>query len=347
MIELEKAIKTTARYSKILKENGITSLKDFLQYFPRTYEDRTHILPISKIPLDGQTVSSIKAQVIEKKTLPRGNKKIYEVTMKDEEENFAYISFFNSYYQVKNLEKDTRYIITGKGNFKYGKIIFSHPEVAKAHAPNKAKDEKEQHNIGRIYPIYPELQGIKPNRFAKKMRLAIKYINQTFSEHFPKEFLKEFNLIDTPNTIKNMHYPENEKDQRQAIKRIFFDRLLRIQLISQLNKYQYHKNTIKTDIPEIDRETIKNFLEKLPFELTQAQKKSLKSVIEEIHNDKAMLKLLQGDVGSGKTIVAATAAFYSKKIFNAQSVFLAPLEVLASQHHKNLAKLLLPLGIRV
>jgi ATP-dependent DNA helicase RecG len=93
----------------------------------------------------------------------------------------------------------------------------------------------------------------------------------------------------------------------------------------------------------VDREIIKEILTKIPFQLTNAQKKVLKSVIENIHDPKPMIRLLQGDVGSGKTIVAAITAYYNYKKFNGQSAFLAPLEVLANQHYKTLSKLLLPL----
>ncbi len=156
-------------------------------------------------------------------------------------------------------------------------------------------------------------------------------------------------------TIKNMHYPQNQKLNKQAKYRVFFDRLLRIQLYSLLNKREYQKGDITNNNDnnsnnpqqEIDREIIKEILAKLPFELTTAQKKALKTIIENFHEEKPMLRLLQGDVGSGKTIVAAIAARYIFKKFKGQSVFLAPLEVLANQHFKNLAKLFLPLGMRI
>jgi len=347
MENLQKTLKTTPRYQKLLEENGIKTIKDFLQYFPRAYENRTNLQKIKDLALDTNETTSIKAQIIEKKILPRGGKKIYEISIQDTDWYIAYISFFNTYYKVQQLEVWSRYIITGKANYKYWKIIFSHPEASKTEAPEiEEESTKEHYNIGRIYPIYPELQGIKPHRFAQKMRLAKDTIHEHFEEHFPGEFLQEFKLMDTQNTIKNMHYPDTEEDQENAIARIFFDRLLRIQLSSQIKKSEYQKNFIHTQ-KEKNRESIKHFIENLPFELTQAQKKATKQIIDEMHENKAMLKLLQGDVWSGKTIVATIAAYYTKKIFWWQSVFLAPLEVLASQHHKTLAKLLLPLWIRI
>lgn len=143
-----------------------------------------------------------------------------------------------------------------------------------------------------------------------------------------------------------MHYPDNQAHKQKAQYRIFFDRLLKIQLYSQLQKQEYQsaeKQSIKTP----DREIIKDIIATLPFTLTNAQKKVTKAIIENLHENKPMLRLLQGDVGSGKTVVAAIAAYYVSKKLGAQSIFMAPLEILANQHYKTLAKVLLPLGIRV
>lgn len=135
--------------------------------------------------------------------------------------------------------------------------------------------------------------------------------------------------------------------QKKAIQRIFFDRLLRVQLHSLMNKAAYQANYIAKASTQQNREMVKDIVGTLPFTLTNAQKKVIKQVIDNMHDIKPMLRLLQGDVGSGKTVVAAISAYYAFKMFQGQSVFLAPLEVLANQHYKTLAKLLLPLGMRI
>lgn len=127
--------------------------------------------------------------------------------------------------------------------------------------------------------------------------------------------------------------------------RIFFERLLHVQLLSLMNKASYEVELTPVEPPH--REIVKELVESLPFQLTGAQKRVIKEIIDDFHGPKTMMRLLQGDVGSGKTIVAAIAAVYCHKVFGGQVAFLAPLEVLAQQHHRSLAKLLLPLGIRV
>lgn len=158
--------------------------------------------------------------------------------------------------------------------------------------------------------------------------------------------MKEFQLLEVQKTILNIHYPESESLKSQAIHRVFFDRLLRIQLFSLMNRLNYQSNNKATNQSQ-QREVLKTMLTLLPFELTTAQKKVVKQIIDDFHAGKPMLRLLQGDVGSGKTIVATLAAYYLKQTQQGQTVFLAPLEVLAQQHYQSIAKLLLPLGLRV
>jgi len=256
---------------------------------------------------------------------------------------------------ASKFHEDKRYIIVGKPVIKYNKIMFSHPDVVETEAPEEPWEDEEHHvsksdnvyNSGRIFPIYPELMGIKPGWFAQKMRNLMDKVDTIFSEYLPKEFIDKFWLMGVQETIKAMHYPDGFDQQKQANLRIFFDRLLRIQLYSLMNRNDYQQNNSLTGGEVIDRDIIKNIVSTLPFELTMAQKKVIKHITENIHEPKPMLRLLQWDVGSGKTVVAAASAYYTHKKFGGQSVFLAPLEVLANQHYKTLAKLLLPLGLRV
>lgn len=233
---------------------------------------------------------------------------------------------------------------------KMGKIIFTHPDVAPATAtdPTEGNEGNQRPLASRIVPIYSELQGIKPGRFAQKIRENLNKVEEHFHEHLPTAFREKFKLIDVITTIKNLHYPENFQLLEQARFRLFFDRLLRIQLYSLKNRLEY-QGTLETpalsETPH--RNVIKPLLDQLSFSLTVAQKKVIVQILEDFYRNKPMLRLLQGDVGSGKTIVATVAMRYISQVRKAQSVLLAPLEVLAVQHYKTLAKYLLPLGIRI
>ncbi len=363
-MELKTALKTTPKYLKILADQWITTVKDFLQYFPRAYEDRSTIRNLNELIFNEKWITATKGKIISKSIFRRGPKMIYDIKFVDSLGNKWYISIYNSGFLASKIHEDKRYIIVGKPTIKFNKITFSHPDIVETEAPEEIRDEEqgtneqdhvpnpnshspEIYNSWRIFPIYSELMGIRPGWFAQKMRNLIDKIDIIFSEYLPSEFVQKFWLMGVQETIKEMHYPTSFEKQRQANLRIFFDRLLRIQLYSLLNRNDYQQNKTMTGGEVIDREIIKDIITTLPFELTTAQKKVIKHITENIHEPKPMLRLLQWDVGSGKTVVAAASAYYTYKKFWGQSVFLAPLEVLANQHYKTLAKLLLPLWLRV
>ena len=505
-MELKATLKTTPKYIKILAAEGITTVKDFLQYFPRAYEDRSTIRNLNELIFNEKGMTATKGKIIKKTIFMRWWRRIYTINFVDPVGNKWVITIFNSWFMASKLHEDKRYIIVGKPTMRLNKITFLHPDVVETEAPEDENSVNSEewivnsdgkldtsnsslgtavYNSWRIFPIYPELMWIKPRRFAQKMRNLIDKIDTIFSEYLPQEFIEKFWLMGVKETIRAMHYPESFDQQKQANLRIFFDRLLRIQLYSLINRASYQawntwqtpkkaknskiekilkivtelhikygntltekqysrlienklqkegvsvereksivinddgvivwtkymdlvvdqqivmelKNTpyihkqdlkqtrayldlwnyetwllinfgeskiniarlekdykkISSDFSENssdlsvqpDREIIKEIIKSLPFELTMAQKKVIKQITENIHEPKPMLRLLQGDVGSGKTVVAAASAYYTHKKFWGQSVFLAPLEVLANQHYKTLAKLLLPLGLRV
>ncbi len=370
MWELKALLKTTPKYISILEKNGILTIKDFLQHFPRTYEDRSTIRPLDELQVNEKGIAATKGHILSKSIFARGGKRIYDIKFVDEKGNKGAISIFNSWFLASKIHENKWYIIVGKPTMKFNKITFSHPDVIETEAPEEEiensefriqNDEEdslepkiqnsklptETYNTGRIFPIYSELNGISPGRFAQKMRSVLDKVDTVFHEYLPQELIKKFWLPGVCETIKAMHYPESFKQQKNANMRIFFDRLLRVQLYSLINRQNYQQEKQGFIWEEIMRAIVKEITEKLPFTLTTAQKKVIKNITENIHEPKPMLRLLQGDVGSGKTVVAATSAYYMHKKFWGQSVFLAPLEVLAQQHYRTLAKLLLPLGLRV
>lgn len=364
-MELKIALKTTPKYIKILAAEGIITVKDFLQYFPRAYEDRSTIRNLHELIFNEKGLTATKGKIIKKSIFIRWGKKIYTINFVDPVGNKWVITIFNSWFMASKLHEDKRYIIVGKPTINYGKISFSHPDVVETEAPEETGTNEDKwgtsneqvpspksqvsniYNSWRIFPIYPELMGIKPGWFAQKMRWLMDKIDTIFCEYLPKEFIDKFGLIGVQETIKEMHYPTSFEKQKEANLRIFFDRLLRIQLYALINRSTYQLNKTNMEHEIIDWNIIKEIMATLPFELTNAQKKVIKHITENIHEPKPMLRLLQGDVGSWKTVVAAISAYYTFKKYQGQSVFLAPLEVLANQHYKTLAKLLLPLGLRV
>ena len=345
-MELKKQLKTTAKYVWLLQKSWINNLKELFQYFPRAYEDRESLVTLDHINVWNKAVCSVKWLITEKKFFQRWNKKIYDIKFEDELWNKWQISIYNASFLASKININNCYIIVGKPTFKFGKFVFTNPSVTSSEFTDSKNIEKN-HLLGRIYPIYSEMNWIGPSWFAEKMWNILPEVDNLFKEYLPLEFLERFNLLDINTTIKNLHYPINMDSVRQWQNRVFFDKLLRVQLYSMINRNEYRQWNIVLRKSQIDRAIVKNIVSKLEFKLTNAQRKVIKTIIEDLHENKPMMRLLQWDVGSGKTIVAAIAAYYSYKKFGSQSVFLAPLEVLANQHHRTLAKLLLPLWLRV
>ena len=136
------------------------------------------------------------------------------------------------------------------------------------------------------------MNGIKPGRFAQKIRDNLNQIPNYFSEYLPNHFLKDFSLLSVPETIKNIHYPDSHNLKNQALHRVFFDRLLRVQLFSLMNKQNYQSATKQISTDQ-QRDILKKMLSLLPFELTTAQKKVVKQIIDDFHSGRPMLRLLQ------------------------------------------------------
>ncbi len=192
----------------------------------------------------GQQLQKEKSS--QKKVIRRWSKTLYDITFSDENWALGTISIFNSGYLASKIIEDQRYIIVGKPTFKYGKIIFSHPDIVPS---SESWEVQHLHNSGRIFPVYSEMNGIKPGRFAQKIRDNLNQIPNYFSEYLPNQFLKDFSLLSVPETIKNIHYPDSHNLKNQALHRVFFDRLLRVQLFSLMNKQNYQSATkqISTD----------------------------------------------------------------------------------------------------
>lgn len=339
-MELKSLLRTTPKYINILASNGITDLKQLMLTFPRTYEDRQEIKTLSKVTTDG-TLQTVKWYITKKSMFatPTG-KKISQIHFIDEEENPWIIASFRNTYALKTVKKDKRYYIIGKPDLQYGKIQFVHPEMMEA-----TETDESAYNFWRIYPVYSEMLGIKPARFARKIFSVLEEGIAEFDEYLPDEFLDRYELPGIKDTIRRSHFPETLEQAKQGKNRIFFEKLLTIQLVSLQNQLEYqHSTPEEVDIP---RDHIKEFLSKLPFELTWAQRRSIKECIDDIHNGRTMMRLLQWDVWSGKTVVAAAVAYHIIKHMWGQAAFLAPLSVLAQQHYENLAKLLLPLWVRI
>lgn len=337
--DLKTILKTTQPQVEKLAAVGVVTPEQLLWLLPRAYEDRTQIKTVQDLLMDG-AVQTIKARVIKKSFIstPKG-KKLIEIQLLDENEHKATARFLNMTYILRSVLVEQRYYVVGVPQYDKGKRTYWHPEFV----PTEAT-VGEDGAIWSLYPIYPELQGITRQWFYKKIHQALPVLLETVVDPLPAAFLQTRELIWLREMFLALHAPRSFAEIDRARQRIYTMKLLQRQLNALVTKHDYQL-TLPASLPQWS--LVSDLLQHVPFQLTWAQKKVIKEIVEEMHGPVTMMKLLQGDVGSGKTIVAAVAAWYVLKQRGGQVVFLAPLAVLAQQQFRSLAKLLLPLGIRV
>ena len=315
----------------LLNKMGIFTLRDLLEYYPRTYEDRTKLYKISEFE-DGKNClfiatiqDSIRVQRI-RKNLVINSTFVYDDT--DE----CKITWFNQNYIKTIIKKNSTYIFYGRAIVNNGYKSVESPQVFELCKLNKVKG---------IYPIYPITSGITHNYLFKLIN-DVYNIKPEFKDIFDKKFREKYNLAEINWAMKNIHFPKDFKSINLARNRIIFEELFLLQFalmsiksrnlsISKGNKY--------FDV------NIDEFLNIIPFKLTNAQNNVIEQIKKEFLSDKIINRLIQGDVGSGKTIVAAIAMYISVKN-GYQATMMAPTTILATQHFEGLKTYFDKLGIK-
>ena len=336
MIELQKSVQYIKNVGpsrvKLLNKLNIHTLEDLISYFPRNYEDRGIAKKISDCK-DGEE-ALIKAVAITKvNETYAGRLKIYRLIVRDGE-NPCTIIWYNQSY-VKNIFKiGNTYNFYGKVEIKAGRYEMKSPIF----------DESGQNkNTGKIIPIYPLTYGISQNTIRKIIENGVDEVYQNLEENLPEYILKKYNLMEINDAIKYIHFPENKNDFIRARYRLVFEELLGFQLallqIKQSYKVEEKKLAFSKDVK------MEDVINTLPFTLTNAQLKVLKEINSDMESQKPMNRLLQGDVGSGKTIVSVIASYKAVKS-GYQVAILAPTAILASQHLENFNKTLRKFGIK-
>ncbi len=308
---------------------GVSTVGELLRFYPRAYEDWSKILPISQC-LIGENVC-IKGTVMfpVKNERVRGGMLIAKATITDGDDVVA-ATFFNNKYIDKMLKSGEEYLF-------YGKITLGKFSAREMITPMFIKSSQSV----EIKPIYPQNKNITSRIIQSAVQNALEKV-ETIPEYLPQEIIKEYNLVSLDTAIRNIHFPKNDEDLQRARDRLIFDELFILQLsllsLKNENKEVKTKNVIATDYTE-------EFFGLLPFTPTNAQKRAVKEAIADMQNGKQMNRLLQGDVGSGKTAVAAAIVYTSSKN-GMQSALMAPTEVLATQHFETFTKLFSGTGIK-
>ena len=319
-----------------LKHLGVVTVGDLLFYFPFRYEDFSHIKPIKDIAEGEQVTVRGKIELIANKRSHRKRMIITEAVVADESDRLRVV-WFGQPFIVKNLKVGDTVYLSGKvtGDM-FGRQMVS-PSYEKATMQNaEFRMQNNTTHTARIVPIYSITSGLtqKQIRFLMKQVIAL---SSEFEEWLPEDLRDQADVMPLPDAIRAIHFPEDSDDLKYAERRLKFDELFVLQLRAEMIRQSLKRSRA----PQITfrEEATKAFVDSLPFTLTKDQKVAAWEILRDMQRVEPMNRLLEGDVGSGKTVVAAMALLNC--VLNGyQGVFLAPTEILAKQHYNSLYTLL-------
>ncbi len=319
---------------KLLNKLNIFNLEDLITYYPRDYEDRSKPKKISETENNEEClIKGIVTSRIREIRTYRRNMTIYKLIVRDETDSCELIWYNQSY--LKNMFKmGETYFFYGRINKKIGITEMISP-VYDIEGKNK--------NTGKIIPIYPLTYQLSQNTIRQIIENGLKLYKDKIEETLPEYILREYNLIELKEAIEQIHFPKEFSNFSKARNRLAFEELLTMQLLllSLKNKYKNLEEGIQFSKSVNMSDVINN----LPFKLTKAQLKVLEEIDKDMESSKAMNRLLQGDVGSGKTIVSIIAAYKAVKC-GYQMAMMAPTSILATQHLKNFTNILSKYNIK-
>lgn len=323
---------------KSLAKLNIHSVKDLLFYFPRRYEDRSNFKPINKVTV-GQ-LETVRGHVLTfNMRRIKGNRTIFTLALGDDT-GVIYAVWFNQPYMKNIFSVDDDVILYGKVD-RFGKIQINSPEYEIL----KSDEDHDTVHTGRIVPIYPLTMDIGQRYLRKVLKYSIDNYVENVLEFIPRDILDRNSLLGIKAALNGIHFPESFALLEQAKQRLIFDEFFLLQVALGLKRKALNetKKGIKFKLKAV---LLEKFKKSLAFELTNSQKKVITEIEADMRQDRPMNRLLQGDVGSGKTVVSIWALVICVQS-GYQAALMVPTEILAAQHYATLEKILKPLGIKV
>lgn len=319
--------------AKTLKKLNIVKVSDIFSHYPRDYEDRSRVTPIKELePDELMVITGIPKE--EPKTSYFGGMGITKVRIYDESGSINAV-WYNQPYVKNNIKPGIKYAFVGKMTVK--------KNGAKEFNPSETEKIEGENWQGGIIPIYPLCAGLSQKVFRKIVKDTLEIADESITDCIPFPVRKKYRLAGKAFSVKNIHMPESPESYEIARKRLVFEELFMLQtaLLRLKNDNITDKNGIK--MGKID---MSEFFSSLPFKFTDAQNKVFEEITADMVSGNVMNRLIQGDVGSGKTAVAMASAYMAVKN-GCQAVMMAPTEVLASQHYESFKAVFEPLGIRI
>lgn len=314
---------------------GLRTVGDLITFLPRKHEDFTEVVSIADIHPGKMTIKA-RCEKIATRPVRRGMK-ITTATLVDDSGKLQAV-WFNQPYRTAQLASGDEFYFSGEFEFQYNRYQLTNPSAEKV-----SDIGKDTVQTDRLLPVYSAIKGLK-SQLVRKILAELKPLMTMLPETLPPAIVAHEGLVSYGDALLGMHFPKTRDDVARARERLAFEELFQLLLASQLNR-QANAKLEGWHIP-FDLPAVKEFVAKLPFELTGAQRRAAWEIIQDFEKQTPMNRLLQGDVGSGKTVVAGLAALSAARA-GYQTALMAPTEILASQHAETLSRLLEPFGLTV
>lgn len=322
--------------AQALAAAGLATVSDALNFSPRAYDDYSTAVNIADLQ-PGKVTVKARCESVSTRIVRRGLR-ITTAVLADKSGKVKAV-WFNQPYRETQLKSDAEFIFSGQFGMQYNRYQINNPSVELAKEVAKALME----NASGIQPVYKSIKNIRPKTVQDLMK-NIRPIMDFLPETLPENIIQRQKLVSRSEAVKFLHAPKTHEEISRGRERLAFEELFEMILAAQFNKQEQTRLTGLT-IP-FNKSVVKSFVDQLPFPLTNAQRRAAWQILQDLESDHPMNRLLQGDVGSGKTVVAGlVAAEVAKAGF--QTAIMAPTEILAQQHAKTLDELLSPFGVSV
>ena len=322
--------------AQALAAAGLTTVSDALNFLPRAYDDYSTVVNIADLQ-PGKVTVKARCESVSTRIVRRGLR-ITTAVLADKSGKVKAV-WFNQPYRETQLKSDAEFIFSGQFGMQYNRYQINNPSVELAKEIAKTAAE----NNSGIQPVYKSIKNLRPKTVQDLMK-NIRPIMDFLPETLPENIIQRQKLVSRSEAVKFLHAPKTHEEISRGRERLAFEELFEMILAAQFNKQEQTRLTGLT-IP-FNKSVVKSFVDQLPFPLTNAQRRAAWQILQDLESDHPMNRLLQGDVGSGKTVVAGlVAAEVAKAGF--QTAIMAPTEILAQQHAKTLDELLSPFGVSV
>jgi ATP-dependent DNA helicase RecG len=316
------------KHAQMLAQLGIHNLGDMLYYFPRRYIDYSNLKPINRLWYGEEVTVIGTVENVQMRSIKGGKMQVIEALLGDGT-GMLRLTWFNQHWIVTRLQRNPHISVSGKIDQYLGRLVMYSPEWEPL--------TQQQLHTNRIVPVYPLTAKITQNLMRKQMNSAVTFWAPRLLDPLPDELRQQAGLMGLPSAVLQVHFPDSWEHLEAARHRIAFDEILYLQLgvLSQKRAWETRPGRV-LQAPD---EWVDELLARLPFQLTSAQRSALHDLRQDLASGSPMNRLLQGDVGSGKTVVAALAAAITAQE-NVQSALMAPTSILAEQHFRSLQRFL-------